>query len=397
MCPTFMATGEEGMSTRGRANLIRAALEHREIPDPLRAEELEYALSNCLACRACVSECPSNVDLPLLKAELLRARTRRKGMTWQQRLVSSVDLLGRIGCSMPWLANLFFDSRSVRHVAGRMFGITDQRATPEFTRERFDRWFARHESPAVPPRGSVILWDDTFVRYHEPHIGKAAVAVLEAAGFAVTLPAKRKCCGRPAFSVGNLDEAEKLGRHNLALLAATAGTAPIIFLEPSCYSMFVQDYRAMKLPDAERIAAQCVLFEKFIGDLLAREPDAIKFNHKHERMVIHAHCHVKSLMAPEFMQQLAARLPGRQATLLDTGCCGMAGAFGLMESKYELSLKVAAPLIQQIRAQPYGTAVVVSGTSCRHQVQDLATVHTCHMAEVLADALATAESDGGQA
>jgi len=389
MCPTYLATGEEGMSPRGRANLIRAALELREIADPLRAEELEYALSNCLGCRACVSECPSNVNLPLLKAELVRARTRaRKSLTPQQRLISSVDLLGRLGCALPSLANWLFDSRSVRHVAGRMFGISDQRSTPKFAGQRFDRWFARHKNTAVPHRGSVILWDDTFVRYHEPHIGKAAVAVLEAAAFAVTLPAHRKCCGRPAFSAGNLDEAEKLGRHNLALLAATAGTAPIIFLEPSCYSMFVEDYRELKLPDAERIAAQCVLFEKFVADLLAREPDAIKFNHDAGRLVIHAHCHIKSLMNPKFMEQLAARLPGRQATLLDTGCCGMAGAFGMMESKYALSLKIAEPLIQQIKQQPYGTTVVVSGASCRHQVRDLATVRTCHMAEALADALA---------
>ena len=388
MCPTYLATGEEGMSPRGRANLIRAALELREIPDPLRSAELEYALSNCLGCRACVSECPSNVDMSLLKAELLQARTRaRQRPTLQQRLVSSVDLLGRLGCVLPQLTNLMFHSRSVRHLAGRMFGLTDQRSMPEFARERFDRWFARHESAVVPHRGSVILWDDTFVRYHEPHIGKAAVAVLEAAGFAVTLPVQRKCCGRPAFSVGNLDEAEKLGRHNLALLDATAGDAPIIFLEPSCYSMFVRDYRELNLPGAERVAAQCVLFEKFIADLLADEPGAISFKPAAERMVIHAHCHVKSLMNPDFMQQLGARLPGRHATLLDSGCCGMAGSFGMMESKYDLSLKVAEPLLQLVKQQPYGTTVVVSGTSCRHQVNDLATVRTRHMAEVLADAL----------
>ena len=125
MCPTYIATGEEGMSTRGRANLIRAALELREIPDALRSEELEYALSNCLACRACVSECPSNVNLPLLKAELLHARTQRTHKTKFQRLVGSLDLLGRVGCTLPGLANFIMDSRSVRHILGKMFGLTD--------------------------------------------------------------------------------------------------------------------------------------------------------------------------------------------------------------------------------------------------------------------------------
>lgn len=388
MCPTYLATGEEGMSTRGRANLIRAALEHREIADPLRSEELEYALGNCLSCRACTHECPSNVNLPLLKAELLHARIQRTHLGKWQRLVSSVDLIGRIGTAVPSLANLLFGSRSVRHMFSKMFGLATERPMPEFAQQRFDHWFARHKNITPPNRGQVILWDDTFVRYHEPHIGKAAVAVLEAAGFAVTLAKKRKCCGRPAFSVGNLDEVEKLGSHNLALLAAEAETAPIIFLEPSCYSMFAEDYRELNLPGAGEIAARCFLFEDFIGQLLEREPAAIQFKPQEERIVIHAHCHAKALTDAKAMQRLAACLPGRTAALLDTGCCGMAGSFGMMAAKYELSVKIAGPLIDKLTHQPYGTTAVVSGTSCRHQVQHLATVRTKHMAEVIAEALA---------
>lgn len=385
MCPTFIATGEEGMSTRGRANLIRAALEYREIGDPLRSEELEFALSNCLSCRACASECPSNVNLPLLKAELTYARTKRDGLTMRQRLISSVDFLGRVGTTMPGLMNWMFNSRSVRHIFGKMFGFSGERPTPEFARERFDFWFAKHKPNTTGQRGRIILWDDTFVRYHEPNIGQAAVAVLEAAGFEIALPHQRKCCGRPAFSVGNLAEAEKLGRHNLALLASD--DAPIIFLEPSCYSMVAEDYRELKLPDAERIAARSFLFEDFIAQLLDREPDALQFNRETENLVIHAHCHAKAMKNPDFMQRLAARLPGRKATLLDTGCCGMAGSFGMLESKYELSLKIAEPLLDQLKHQPYGTTTIVSGTSCRHQVQHLAAIRTRHMAEVIAEAL----------
>lgn len=386
MCPTYIATGEEGMSTRGRANLIRAALERREIAEPLCSAELEYALSNCLSCRACVTECPSNINLPLLKAELLHARSR-KHLTSQQRLISSVDLIGRVGTSMPGLANWFLNLRSIRHITGRMFGLTDRRELLEFASERFDKWFLKRGETIMPRRGSVILWDDTFVRYHEPHIGQAAVKVLEAAGFAVTLPKQRKCCGRPAFSVGNLTEVEKLGRHNLALLAAESGTAPIIFLEPTCYSMFKEDYRELSLAGADDIAARCHLFEDFIVDLLEREPDALKFNAQNERVVIHAHCHAQALTDTKNMQRLVAALPGRASELLDTGCCGMAGAFGMLESKYDLSVKVAGPLIENIQRQPYGTTVVVSGTSCRHQVQHLASVKTRHMAEVIAESL----------
>ncbi len=388
MCPTFLVTGEEIMSTRGRANAIRATLELRGVAgDPLRSVELEAALSNCLACRACTTECPSNVNMSLLKAELLHARIRRDGLSWRERLISKVDLLGRLGCRLPRLANAALDSLFVRSLLSKTLGLAWQRPLPHYTRQRFDRWFARRERSPQGPRGRVVLWDDTFVRYHEPHIGVAAVKVLEAAGFEVVLPAGRKCCGRPAFSQGNLAEVQRLGKHNLALLGRDVDAAPILFLEPSCYSMFAEDYRELKLEGAERVAQRCFLFEQFIEELLSHEPGALRFKTRAGNLVIHAHCHAKALANPAYMRRLAERLPERNVTLLDTGCCGMAGAFGSLASKYELSLKVAEPLARQIRAQPFGTVVVASGTSCRHQIDHLAPVRARHMAEVLADAL----------
>jgi FAD/FMN-containing dehydrogenase/Fe-S oxidoreductase len=387
MCPTFVATGEEIMSTRGRANVIRAVLERRDIGgDPLQSAELEAALSNCLSCKACTSECPSNVNMALLKAELLHARIRQHGMKWRERILSSVDTLGKIGCALPRTANFFLRSGLARYFFGKIFGLAPERSLPELAIERFDRWFEKREHNTTGHRGRVILWDDTFTRYHEPHIGIAAVKLLEAAGFFVALPKQRKCCGRPAFSVGNLDKAEKFGRQNLELLAND--DAPVVFLEPSCYSMFAEDYRELKLPGAEEIAARCFLFEEFIENLLQREPYAVKFDSEPGRIVIHAHCHAKALTDASLAPRLASRLPNRNVAMLDTGCCGMAGAFGMTTSKYELSLKIAEPLMQQIKQQPYGTIVAASGTSCRHQIQHLATVRTQHMAEVLADALA---------
>ena len=389
MCPTFVATGEEIMSTRGRANAIRAALELRGISgnDPLRCAELEAALSNCLSCKACTTECPSNVNMGLLKAELLHARIRRDGLTWRTRLFSSVDFLGKLGCRLPWLANRALDSLMVRSVLARTLGIAWQRPLPHYAKQRFDHWFARRQPAAAPTRGRVVLWDDTFVRYHEPHIGIAAVKVLEALGFDVVLPFGRKCCGRPAFSQGNLAEAARLGRHNLALLNLDVDGEPILFLEPSCYSMFVEDYRELKLEGTDRVARRCFLFEQFIEALLNQEPGALKFNPKAANVVIHAHCHAKALTNPDYMLKLAQRLPQRKVTLLDTGCCGMAGAFGALSAKYELSLKVAEPLALKVRNQPFGTVVVASGTSCRHQISHLAPFRPRHMAEVLAEAL----------
>jgi FAD/FMN-containing dehydrogenase/Fe-S oxidoreductase len=379
MCPTFLVTGEESMSTRGRANAIRAALELRGIRgDALRSAELEAALGNCLSCRACTTECPSNVDMTLLKAELLHARIRRDGLNLRERLLSSVDRLGRFGCAMPRTANALLNSPSFRKMARQILGFTTERPLPQFASERFDRWFGKREPSIRPWRGKVILWDDTFVRYYEPNIGMAAVKVLETAGFEVVLLARRQ---------GNLDEAARLGRHNLALLMET-GDTPVIFLEPSCYSMFAKDYHELKLPDAERVAARCFLFGEFFENFLAREPLALRFNSKPERLIVHVHCHARSLVSPAAMRRLLQRLPERTVTLLDTGCCGMAGAFGMMDSKYELSVKVAEPLIRAVRNQPFGTTVVASGASCRQQIQHLASVRLRHMVEVMAEALA---------
>lgn len=387
MCPTFMATGEEIMSTRGRANAIRAALEMRGVADPLRCPELEMALSNCLSCKACTAECPSNVNLSLLKAELLHAQIKSNGLTLLQRIFSSLDQIGKIACRMPRIANVAMNSLLMRSLLSKTLGLAWQRPLPSYTRQRFDKWFLRHPRPEQAPRGRVILWDDTFVRYHDPEIGIAAVKVLEASGFEVNLAAGRKCCGRPAFSQGNLDEAAQLGHHNLGLLSQDTDNAPIVFLEPSCYSMFVEDYRELNLPGFEEVARRCFLFEQFIEGLLANDPNALAFETKAARVVIHAHCHAKSLMNVGFMRRLAARLPAREVELLDTGCCGMAGAFGALASKYELSLKIAEPLAQLVRNQPFGTVVVASGTSCRHQIEHLAPVHVRHMAELLAEAL----------
>jgi Fe-S oxidoreductase len=311
MCPTYLATGEEIMSTRGRANasaprwncargrpVAHGGIGIRGVEQLPFVPRLHH-------------ECPSNVNLPLLKAELLHAQIQKLGMNGRQRLVTSVDLLGALGCKLPRLTNLFFKSqnrplhfwKSFRTHAGTgRAGIRPRPFRPLVCA-------ARTQQPSGA-RGSVILWDDTFARYHEPHIGIAAVAVLEAAGFAVNLPKQRRCCGRPAFSQGHLDEAAKFGRHNLSLLLAGAD-APIIFLEPSCYSMFAEDYRELKLPGAEASPRAVFVRGFHRRQLLQREPRALKFHRDFERarLVIHAHCHAKSLGNTNYMQRLAERLP----------------------------------------------------------------------------------------
>ena len=396
MCPTYRVTGDDLMSTRGRANTIRAVIEGRlgARETLLESPELEAALSNCLACKACTSECPSNVNMTLLKAELLHARWQRHGVPLHVRVLSRVDLLGVLASMAPSLANASLGWPWLRRLLERHLGLSRKRPLPPYAEERFDHWFRRRiraghaPSPSRATRGRVFLWDDCFVRHNEPEIGKAGLRVLEAAGYEVALLEHRACCGRPAFSMGRLDVAADFGRMNAARLAES--DAPIVFLEPSCYAMFKEDYIELKVGGADALAARSHLFEHFVGDLLDTEPDALALRSAEHGTAIHAHCHTKALSDPARLSTLAGRIPDNEVTLLDTGCCGMAGAFGAMEDKYELSVAVGAELADLVDALAPGTRLVASGTSCRHQIEHLTDAKPLHMAELLAEALADA-------
>lgn len=388
MCPTFTATGDEIMCTRGRANTIRAVLDGRiKADNPLLSKELDEALSNCLSCKACKKECPSNVDLALLKAELSYARQRAHGVRLVEWLVSRFDLLGELGCMMPSLANATLANPLVRSLMEQFAGLSAKRPLPKYTSERFDRWFAKRGTSAKGSRGRVYLWDDCSVRYNEPQVGIAAVKVLEAAGFEVALAKGRKCCGRPAFSVGRLGVAKEFGEHNVRLFAEDRADLPIVFLEPSCYSMFAGDYAELLIPGAAEIAKRSFMFEQFMFNVFEKDPNAIAFEPKALRVAIHAHCHAKALTDTSIVPKLARRIPQSDVSLLDTGCCGMAGSFGALRDKYELSLEVAKPLVEKVNALQPDTHLIASGTSCRQQIGHLTRLRPLHMAELLAMAL----------
>ena len=399
MCPTFIATHDEVMSTRGRANIIRAALELRTNGhDPLKSAELDAALSNCLSCKGCTPECPSNVNLALLKAEMLHARWRRDGLPLRERILSNVDLLGKLGCLMPRLTNRLLGFKAARIAMEKTIGISARRSLPHYASERFDKWFSRHcrasvsdatnkegrspdrpggyKPPLLGNRGKVILWDDTFVRYHEPHIGIAAVKVLEALGFEVALVKNRRCCGRPAFSQGNLDAAAKLAKHNISQLSTAAAlqlsTAPILFLEPSCWSMFVEDYRELKIENAENIAGRCFLFEKFVADLLAQEPEALRFKER-----VGERPHPPALSCQIDSQSGVHGHAGRTfAWKKSHGIGHSVLRNGRRIRRARRKIRSIAPSRATLarsnrQSTPRGTEVIASGTSCRHQITDL--------------------------
>jgi FAD/FMN-containing dehydrogenase/Fe-S oxidoreductase len=394
MCPTFVATGDEALSTRGRANTIRAALEGRFGDDPVAAPELAEVLASCLSCKACKTECPSNVDLAALKTELVATRHRDHGLPLLDRLVASSDRLGRLGTAFPGLANAVLRWAPARRFVESRLGVAADAPLPPYTRRRFDRWFRRRTGRtgrAAAGRGRMLLWDDTWIRYHEARIGRAAVVVLEALGFEVDLIWGRRCCGRPAASRGLLDEVRRLGEHNLDLLRG--GTEPIVFLEPSCHSIFIDEYRQLGLAGADEVAARCRLVEEIVLEALeAGGGDALPWAGGSGQVAVHGHCHTKALADASTAAELLRRVPGLTVRPLDTGCCGMAGAFGMLAANRELSLAVAEPLIEAILALPEGVEVVAAGTSCRHQVEHLAGRSARHPIEVVAAALAPSEN-----
>ncbi|MFP6584470.1 MAG: FAD-linked oxidase C-terminal domain-containing protein [Candidatus Hydrogenedentota bacterium] len=388
MCPTFRATGDEIMSTRGRANTIRAALEHSHgVHDAsIFTPELEEALSNCLSCRACTTECPSNVNMSLLKAELLHARHQVEGIPLRDRLIARVGAVGKIASNAPGLANLFLGNSLIRKLNETLFGLSSRRPFPQYAKQDFNSWFDQHQQEGSFKNGSVYLWDDSFSRYNEPHVARTAVRVLNTFGYQVELLTQRTCCGRPAFSTGQLDLARSYAEKNVRVIADAIPDLPIIFLEPSCHSMFKEDYRELGIADIDTIETRCSLIEDFLLRVLNdASPD---WKSDLPPMALHTHCHTDSMSDTNATLELLRSIPDAHVTEIKTGCCGMAGAFGSLKDKYELSVKIAEPLIDCIDALDPGTVVVASGTSCRHQIEHLSSARPRHLIEVLADSLA---------
>lgn len=390
MCPTYIARGEEILSTRGRANIIRHVIEESaHNPNILHSSELEQALKYCLACRACTVECPSNVNMSLLKAELLHALDTKYLPRLTRFLLSNIDTFGKIASLTPSLANFSLKNKWLRNILERFSGIIAERPLPLYAREPFHRWFYKTYNgwkTSNGTRGTIILWDDCFTRYHEPDIGKDAVKVLTSAGFRVEILPDRSCCGRPSFSVGNLENTRKKGEQNLSILKDRK--EPILFLEPSCFTMFYEDYKELKLESAEMVAENSMLLEEFLVNLLDSDSSALSFSHnKSMQIAIHTHCHTKATRGSAPMKEVLSHIPNAQVQILPSACCGMAGAYGITKDTYELSMDVGKHLKELIEKLPNSIKVIASGTSCRQQISYITNRKAEHFIQVLAQTI----------
>lgn len=393
MCPSFMATREEEHSTRGRANLLRAALSGRLPAAELTSPRLYAAMDLCVACKACKSECPSSVDMARIKTEFLAHYYAEHPRRKRDYLFAHIDTLSRLasGWRAP-LANWMLSLDLTRTILDRWFGISKERSLPRFSRSPFValRGAASIAQPAnQAPVTSPVLFVDTYNTYSHPQVARAAVDVLKALGCDVTI-APLTDAGRPALSKGMIDLARtKAGRLLTVLHPYVASGQPILFLEPSDWSAVIDDYAAL-LPDDERlpvVAAACLTFEQFVADRLAAGAPS-PFAGAPQSALLHGHCHQKALIGTQPAVQ-ALTWAGYTVQEIDSTCCGMAGAFGYEKEHVEVSRKMAehglAPVVCAANAE---TIIVAAGTSCRQQVLSVTGRQALHPAEALAARLA---------
>ena len=376
MCPSFMATRDERHSTRGRANALVHALSS---PDPHAAlgdQGLHDVLDLCLECKACRTECPLSVDMAALKSETLSHYYAQHGVPLRARAFGHVRTLNRAGAALAPLANWVANAKPVRVLAERFGGIDRRRVLPRFQRETLQRWFGRRR-PITPVngvarRGPVIFLADSFTSYTEPEIGRAAIELLEMAGWDVQL-AGDVCCGRALISKGLLDAAR--ARH--ATLVSALGPAalegtPIVGCEPSCVFTLRDE-----LPDLARGDAAAVAVgrqARMVDDLLAQAIDDGSLTPNADsatgerRILFHGHCHQKASNATAGSIALLERLPRAKVDVLDAGCCGMAGSFGFEREHYDLSLEIGAMRLFPAVNAAVDAIVAATGVSCRQQI-----------------------------
>ncbi len=369
MCPTYRASQEEITATRGRANMLRQAMSGDLPEDPTDEEFLNEVLDLCIGCKGCLKDCPSEVDLAKLKAEVTHAHHQEHGATLRDKLFANVDTLARLGSRLAPLSNILPKLPGAGLLMEQVVGIASERSLPEYRRETLQAWYADRgpEVAESEARSKALLFPDTYTNFMHPEVGKDAVRVLEAAGVHVRL-ADRTDSGRPAHSKGFLDQSRETAGENVRALAPRVEDGwDLVLVEPSDAVMFQHDYLdLLSGPDAERVAANaygvCEYLDVFDLD------DAVDWAAPAETLTYHGHCHQKSTKKDHHAVGVLRRA-GYEVDPVDSTCCGMSGSFGYEAEHYSMSQAIGRILFDQVRDSD-GDEVVAPGTSCRTQLGD---------------------------
>ena len=376
MCPSYRATMDEVHVTRGRANTLRLALSN-QIP----MDAAKEALDLCVSCKGCKRECPTGVDMARMKIEYLAQYKAKHGFTLRDRAIGHLPRYAAAAAAVAPFTNM------ISRLMKPLLGFSSKRQLPRWRRNRFvERAWAKSGEREL------LLFVDTFNRYFEPENARAAIRVLQAAGYRVHIAeplgsGRPLCCGRTFLAVGMVEEAKREAQRVIdALHTWAARGIPIVGLEPSCL-LTLRDEYAVLLPGTEALAKNAFLFEEF----LARDPGRLKLNSIDQELLLHGHCHQKAFDAMPAVQQVLGMIPGVKLSMVETSCCGMAGSFGYEAEHYDVSMKMAElSLLPAIKKSPRETLIVADGTSCRQQVAHGAGREALHVARVLERALSAA-------
>ena len=385
MCPSYMVTLEEEHSTRGRAHMLFELLQGEVVRGGWKDEQVKQALELCLACKACKSECPANVDMATYKAEFLAHYYEGQGRPLFAQVFGRIDRWLQLASAAPWAANFVAHAPGIGSVLRGALGLSAEREIPRLARRSFADWArSRGDTSNTAATGSrdVVLWVDTFNNHFHPETLRAGLEVLRAAGFRVKMGRERACCGRPLYDFGMLAEARAYLERVLLVFAAQidAGT-PIVVLEPSCASVFRDELRNLMPKDerAARLAGQTYLLSEF----LERHAAEWKPPRLERKVILHGHCHQKALMKMGHAEELLRRM-GAQVESPDAGCCGMAGPFGFAREKYAVSMAVGERvLLPAVRRAAEETVIVADGFSCREQIWQGTRRRAVHLAEAI--------------
>ena len=380
MCPSYMATREEKHSTRGRAHLLWELLQGEVLERGWQNDDVKDALDLCLSCKACKTECPTNVDLATYKAEFLSHYYEGRSRPLNAYAFGMIDRWARLASFTPRLANALGRFGPTANLAKSFLHIAPERRLPEFSTATFRSRISGRKTGTGSP---VLLWADTFTNYFQPEIAEAAHRVLSEAGFAVKVLRRHVCCGRPLYDFGMLDKAKQYLTDAMDALAEeiAAGT-PIVVLEPSCASVF-RDEAVNLMPDDPRTARlkqQTMLLSEF----LVRHAPAYRPAAKQQKILVHMHCHHRAIFNMKD-EVTVLNATGGDVKVLDSGCCGMAGPFGFEKKSYPVSQTLGERvLLPAVRAAEPGTVIVTDGFSCREQIAQNTGKRAVHLAEVLA-------------
>jgi FAD/FMN-containing dehydrogenase/Fe-S oxidoreductase len=393
MCPSYRVTLDEQHLTRGRANTLRLALSGQLGPEALTSDALHATLDLCVSCKGCKRECPTGVDMARMKTEFLHHYHRRHGYRLGQKLVAYLPRYAPWASRVAPLLNLRDRVRLLAWLSEAWLGLSARRSLPRW---RLD-WLRENDSAKATGESDAVLFVDTFTRYFEPENAQAALRVLEAGGYRVRLAraADRRrplCCGRTFLAVGMVEEARREAQRMLAALGPYVERGlPIVGLEPSCLLTLRDEYLVLGLDErlAGALAERALLLEEFLACELEAGRLALRLRPISDpRALVHGHCHQKAFAAMPAVQRALGLVPGLEVEVVESSCCGMAGAFGYEAEHFEVSMKMAeASLLPKVRAAPASTVIVADGVSCRHQIRDGTGRRAVHVARVLEGAL----------